>query len=238
MRILDGEQQPFSKDGVETEVYRGDGTTGRVIIPPWHNGEPFFSLYLWLLRRKDVPYIAFRYPASILSPECEKTHDNVHALVERIEEELDEAAEEYGFDRFRMEGTSLSCVPALMVANGDDRFDEIKLTVPGNCLAESLWKGVRTQRLRRSYENQVDGLLELKRLWADLAPENHVDGLDDVTVHVTLSKADRVIPYHCGRNLVDALESYGVDYTLQENRCLGHYLTALKEFMRLEEKAL
>ena len=64
-----------------------------------------------------------------------------------------------------------------MCANNNNLIDEFFLIIPGHCLAESMWKGISTQKIRQEYENQKISLEELKSHWYTLAPENNIANL-------------------------------------------------------------
>ena len=118
-----------------------------------------------------------------------------------------------------------------MCANNNQNIDEIFLIIPGHCLAESIWQGISTQKIRQEYENQKISLKKLKNYWYTLAPENNINNLKSKKVSIFLSKADKVIPYYCGKKLLEKAKSlkYNLFYNINDNP--GHYLTALKFYL-------
>ena len=103
--------------------------------------------------------------------------------------------------------------------------------VPGSCLASSLWKGIRTQKLKKIYEKQNIKLEQLQTLWQSLAPKNNISALDNKNIFIAISKSDKVIPYPFGKELADLVKTkYPQNTSIAENKYLGHYFTVLKYY--------
>ena len=80
-------------------------------------------------------------PGGYTDFELKSTYDGFKKMRADISLDLEDLKKEYGFKEIEVLGFSLSCVPALIIANGNPLINSIKLVVPGHCLAESLWFG-------------------------------------------------------------------------------------------------
>lgn len=118
-----------------------------------------------------------------------------------------------------------------MLANKDISINSIDLVVPGDDLAQSLWEGIVTRPLRRSFESQGMDLGRLKNTWAELAPKNNISNLGTDKIRVYLSKSDKVIPYERGLMLTKEMKDIGLHPKISENKFLGHYGTLLKYYL-------
>lgn len=129
---------------------------------------------------------------------------------------------------------SLGCVNAAMVANKNPRVNTLILVVPGNSLAESLWRGIGTTKLKQQIKKHGISLEKLEKDWKDLAPENNISGLVGKNIEIHISKSDKVIPYNNGYDLIKDMRRTGLKPKIFKNKNLGHYLT-VSQFV-LEEK--
>ncbi len=211
---------------VEKELIYFEGSTKLfVLIDPYRSNLGLFSGIKKFIKSRGESSIAYRFPADILTSDYKSTYDGFKKMRADISLDLEDLKKEYGFKEIEVLGFSLSCVPALMIANGNPLINSIKLVVPGHCLAESLWFGIRTDDLRKGFEKKGVTLEKLKEYWKDLAPENNIDKLSGKKISIFLSEADTVIPYKFGMNLVKSLEQHNVPFELKTNKHLGHYLT-------------
>ncbi len=194
---------------------------------PWHGPfTPYYHLRDSILQ-KGYSCVEYEFSADILSPDYRTTEKCYKTIEQKVREQLQQLAQDYQFSTVNLVGASLSCVNALMIGNGNNLIKKIHLVVPGHCLAESLWEGVRTQNLRSVLDLGGVRCEQLKEYWRELAPENNIDQLQDKKIYITLSHADEVIPMRHGQKLVSSLQRHGVTPTVRTNRFLGHYATVL-----------
>lgn len=199
-----------------------------VLLPPW-GGKLYYNFFpRKFLIKKGFSVLEYEFPKAILSSNWKFTLDHFNFIRKSVTKEIEKLKKVYGFQRITIVGVSLGCVNACMCANNNKSIDEIFLIIPGHCLAESMWQGISTQQIRQEYENQKISLKELKNHWHTLAPENNITNLKSKKVSIFLSKADKVIPYYCGKKLFEKAKSkrYNLFYKINNN--LGHYLTALQ----------
>lgn len=210
--------------------YKKDSIKLFILLPLW-GGHLYYNFFVrHLLLNKGCSVLEYEFPKAILSTNWKFTLGHFNFIQKSVVEEIGKLQKEYGFQKVNVVGISLGCVHACMCANNNSLIDEIYLIIPGHCLAESMWQGVSTQKIRREYENQNISLEELKSYWRTLAPENNINNLKSKKVSIFLSKADKVIPYYCGGKLLEKakLMKYDLMYTTNG---LGHYLTAWKFYL-------
>jgi len=207
-----------------------DNKIFHVHMPPWHCG---FLEYFFIKRRlkKYSSYLIYVFNPKILSSNAQKTVEDFHTIKSKVIEEINKLDKEYKFKKIIITGISLGCVNATMIADNCPKIKEIYLFDPGNCLAESMWKGKNTQKIKQSYEEQGISLTQLKRKWKSLAPENNIRNLKDRKIHVFLAKKDDIIPYSTGKKLVDKLKKLKEKFTLKIDPHHGHYYTIIKEMI-------
>ncbi len=196
-----------------------------VLIAPYSTGLEVFSRVEKFINARGQSFIAYKFPSAILNSDHDAVYRGFKKIQSDITRDLRDLEKEYGLEAIEMLGFSLSCVPTMMIANGNPLVREIRLVVPGHSLAESLWCGIRTDDLRHAFEKKGVTLEALEKYWSDLAPEHNIDKLEGKKLSITLSEADTVIPYRFGMRLVEALKKRNVPFTLTTNKRLGHYLT-------------
>jgi esterase/lipase len=211
--------------------YKKDSKELYILLPPW-GGRIFYNFFVRrFLRKKGYSFLEYEFPKAILSTNWKFTLDYFNFIHDSVVKESEKLKKRYGFQKIKIIGMSLGCVNACMCANNNESIDEIVLILPGHCLAELVWRGISTQKIRREYENKEISLKELKDRWHALAPENNIDKLKSKKVSIFLSKADEVVPYYCGEKLLEKLKSlkYNLFYDINDN--LGHYLTVMQFYL-------
>lgn len=222
--ILNGTQKRF--------VFRKKSNTLKVILPPWGNSEYYITrLLINRLIKKGFSCLSYSFPQELLSANAEVTESKFNAIREKVLADIEDLKRQYGFEEIDLIGVSLGGVSACMIANNSNYFKDLFLIVPGNNLAASLWDGIRTQRLKNSFQNQLLEKPDLMKKWHNLAPANNVYNLNLKNIYVVVSKSDRIIPYDYGKKLSEELKRKYKNVTIKENCCLGHYLTVIKYFL-------
>ncbi len=213
-------------------VYKPGSKTLKVIIPPWEDGTDILTK--GLIRRfgkKDCSYITYSFGLDLLSPEIELTLKKFNYINYQVRSDISELKNKYGFERVDVIGTSLGVVSACLITNGNDDVNSLSCIVPGSDLAESLWDGIRTWKLRNTYKSEELNKERLMNAWNDVAPKNSIDKLDGKKIFVAISRGDHIIPYKYGREFADLLKNKYRDVEIEENRSLGHYLTVAKYYL-------
>lgn len=201
-----------------------------VFFPPWHSK----LKYDWKLRNKitssGASCLEYKFNGHFLSSDYKLTIKYFKEIRKNILSKISNLIKKYNFKKINIIGISLGCVNACMIANSLKKINELILIVPGNDLAESLWNGIKTKRLRKAFVKKGINLESLKKYWKELAPENNLDNLEFKKVKIYLSKSDKVIPYGNGKKLFDKI-SKRKNVEIHENKFLGHYLTAIEFYL-------
>jgi esterase/lipase len=119
-------------------IYFENSTKLFVLITPYRSELKLFSRIEKIVNSRGQSFIAYRFPADVLTSDYKSTHDGFKKMQSDIVLDLKDLKKEYGFKEIEMMGFSLSCVLTLMIANGNPLVNDVKLVVPGHCLAESL----------------------------------------------------------------------------------------------------
>jgi len=220
------------KEHIKKEFHYTSGSTCLyTCLLPWHGRFKDFARIKKEAIKAGFSFLAYRFPAEILSSDYNLTKKCYEKIQNLVCEDLKKLKKQYAFSKFNLISVSISCVNACMIANNYPGISKIILIVPGNCLAESLWKGVRTQHIKKQFEIDGVSLKQLKKYWFKLAPEHNISKLKNVEVQVYLSKSDEIIPYECGKKLVSSMKNSGLSPFVEENRLLGHYFTGLRHYL-------
>lgn len=202
-----------------------------ILLPSW-GGRLYYNFFpRHLLMKNGFSVLEYEFSEAILSTNWRSTLDYFNFIRKSVVEKAEKLKKEYGFQKIKIIGISLGCVNACMCANDNLSIDEIFLITPGHCLAESVWQGISTQKIKQEYEAQKISLKELKNHWHALAPENNLNSLKSKKVSIFLSKADKVIPYYCGKKLLEKVKSTKYDLFYKIDDHLGHYLIALQFYL-------
>jgi hypothetical protein len=203
-----------------------------VVLPPW-GGRLYLNYFLRKkLLRRECSLLEYEFPEAILSSNWETTVENFGKIREAVREEIKKIKRKHKFKKINLIGVSIGCINTCMVANNNSLIDEIFLIIPGRCLAESLWKGISTQEIRRTYEKKKITLRKLRAYWRKLAPENNINRLKCQKISIFLSKADVIIPFHCGKKFLEEMKAFKYNIFYKDNKFLGHNLTALSFYLR------
>lgn len=214
-------------------VKNNHSSTLKVIIPPWGEGESLVdTILLRRLSNQGYSCLAYFFPKSILSPDILLTKKLFEQIKNTVRADIARLKTEHHFQKIDIIATSLGVVSACLIANDNDDVADLFFIVPGSCLAASLWDGIRTKRLKRSYEHQGIYREQLVQSWHFLAPKNNINELRNRNLFIAISRSDRVIPYRYGRELADLVKKqYPNETVVQENGHLGHYLTVVKYYV-------
>lgn len=202
-----------------------------VFIPPWHRD----VLLSKIMERKIVKIgfsaLFYSFSPKILSASDVLTVRYFEKIKNIIKNDITTLRGKHNFSEINIISFSIGAVIAMMVADNNDRINKLELIVPGSNLAESMWNGIRTQRIRAEFEKKNITLGQLNRKWEVLAPKDHISGLKCKKIYIQLSRADKIIPYVYGKELADLLKKSNIKTVVEENNFLGHYCTCLKFYL-------
>jgi pimeloyl-ACP methyl ester carboxylesterase len=203
-----------------------------VLIPPWRGRFDYYTITRRKLMKEGYSCVEYSFSPSMLSDNYLKTRELFENVKNSVSEQIKKLVNSHQFKEVNIIGTSIGCVEALMIANHSEIIKRVILVAPGCCLAESMWKGIRTQEIRKKMEMVGVTLPFLKEQWKALAPENNINGLMGKEIIVYLSKSDEIIPYELGIQLVQKMKENKLAPLVKENALFGHYLTILGYYLR------
>lgn len=166
----------------------------------------------------------------MLSPNLGRTIQSVRqAVVDG--RELVRIAQAAGYQKISVLGMSLGSWVAGLVAAHDPAVSKASLLLNGGDLAEMVWTGSATRHIRKS----LDGCItsdDLKRAWAPLNLENHLDKLarPELDLQIVLAARDKVVPPAVSERFVNYLKSAGASLTVKRLNC-GHYSLTLPPYI-------
>ncbi len=198
-----------------------------VITPYWHAN--ISELPIRLLKRRILKAghscLLYQFPSKVLSENVHLTEKYFKEIQEEARKDINNLKNKHNFLEVIVIGMSLGCINALMIANKNPDVNKISLVVPGDSLADSLWRSISTKKLKSKIKKENINLRELEKDWKYLDPKNNIDSLFDKEIEIYLSRADKVIPYTNGGHLIKEMKNIGLNPTFFKNNKLGHYLT-------------
>ncbi len=235
---LRGKVTDFGGDvGLTSDFYHvPDSKVLCVLIPPWKTEADYYKPVRKRIHDAGYSCLEYKITSPLISPDYEYTRNAFKEVIDSVKSGIEKMVNQYGFKEVQVIGVSIGCVEAAMIANHNPHVTKLVLVAPGSDLAESMWYGLKTQNVRRLFEEKGITLPFLKEAWRDLAPENNFHGLDGKEIEIYISKSDVNIPYRYGKKLADAMIAHGLHPRVNENKYLGHYLTVLKYLWKGEIK--
>ena len=175
-----------------------------ICLPGWGQG-----IWTWKRVKKNIvnsgdSFLAYEFPREILSNNHDLTRKCFEVIDKTVREDINEMKEKYGFTRCILVAVSLSSSYGSMVYKDNHDINEILLIVPGENLARDMWHGVRTQHLRKSFDQLGIDLPKLENFWHSMASENNLPA-KGTNVSLYFGKEDAVIPYKFSIRLADIL---------------------------------
>ncbi len=223
---------------IERKFLRNNKTSVlKIILSPRGDSVPPTDKILFKrLYRKGYSCLYYYISGSVLSTDPYKTVENFNMVKNQVRFDVSKLKTEYHLERIDIITSSMGAVSACLIANNNDNINNISLIAPGSTLASSLWNGIRTQDLRKIYEEQGVNHEKLKNIWTTIEPKNNIDTLSDKRIFISISKSDKVIPYVFGKELPDLIRNlYPNNISVKENKYLGHYFTVVKYYLFSKE---
>lgn len=198
-----------------------------VIVPPWHAPEWYLRRQSHIQNKLGRSALYFELNDNILSADAQKTLDSFTFVADAYESKL----KALGLSPTRWLAGSLGG-SLLMHILGTKHLPHpnIKLLAPGADLARCLWSSLRTQQLRHQFEAAGIDEEQLVELWRPLSPIFQAEHINDSTVEMRISLADKIIRPNSAFELAEALEVTN-RVSVITNRYLGHYGTLLADLL-------
>lgn len=166
----------------------------------------------------------------ILSPNLGRTIQSMHQAV-ADGRHLVRIVQAAGYKKISVLGMSLGSWVAGLVAAHDPAVSKASLLLNGGDLAEMVWTGSATRHIRASLDGRLKSD-DLKRAWAPLNLENHVDKLarPELDLQIVLAARDKVVPPAVSERFVNHLKNAGASLTVKRLNC-GHYSLTLPPYI-------
>jgi len=218
----------YSPDQAITKASFLDKQTRKLVVVflPWHVPEWYAKKLQQKLACLRQASLIYYFNESIIATNTESVVSSFEYIALSIASDVNELSHRYGYTHIDLLGISLGNVAMCITAEKLKHFNKVIMLVPGDSLADPLWFGWRTRRLRHKLQRSGTTLTRLQKQWDILAPSSHVSTLRGHGVHIILAKRDRFIPYDFGRQLVRDLLAAHASVTFTESP-FGHIATIL-----------
>lgn len=212
---------------ISKHFFHGGYTKLYIVTPYWHASISEFPIRLLKRRILKAGHscLIYQFPSKVLSENVHLTEKYFKEIQEEIKKDIIDLKNKHNFSEINIIGMSLGCINALMVSNKNKDVNKLSLVVPGDSLADSLWRSIGTKKLKSKIKKENINLEELEKDWKRLDPKNNIDGLSGKDIEIYLSKSDKVIPYENGGHLIKDMKNIGLNPIFFKNNKLGHYLT-------------
>jgi len=208
--------------------YNPDGKNLYVIFLPWHSGGDI--PWKWLSRRiirRNNAVIEYRWTDSTLSADAEYTLKAYKFIAGQIVKEFSEITRQHEYGRVNLIGMSLGNVILSLVASQLNNFDRVTMICTASSLAKSLWYGNKTREIYYEMIERKVTLFDLKKVWRDIEPINHIGVFRNKNVRVVVSKTDTSIPARFQVEYVEQAKKQIKHLKVKTTR-LGHYGAIIK----------
>ena len=209
---------------VSSEVINPDGNKLVALFPPWHGGGKPYDIFKHRMTSKNYAVLAFEFDDQQLTHDSDQVLNSFLTIAATSAEKLHALTDSRQYARVDLLGASLGTPALAMTASLFDRFDRATFITPGANLADCVWHGIRTQRVRRELEAAGETYDTINEKWQPIAPVNHTKVMEGKDVRILLSTTDKIIPAQSQAEYVSSLEKAGVNPSVSKSR-LGHYGT-------------
>lgn len=203
-----------------------EAKTLTVVLPSWHSSAAFDKAFDRRLARGGSAVYRPHINHQVLEPNVDRVIDSFYQLHKIVSRRLKELVFQNKYSSVSLFAMSLGNVSLALVAEAYPDFDSATMMLAGSNLAKSVWKGIRTQTLKRELieqgitENMLDGA------WSELAPKAHTDCFKGKAVDLLISKNDQIIPTSLQHEMANKLANSGANNSVQYTN-LGHYMSII-----------
>lgn len=128
-----------------------------------------------------------------------------------------------GYGEVSVLGLSLGSWVGGLVAAHDENVSKASLFLTGDSLADMVWSGVATQKIRESFGDEID-LASLRDIWSPLDLGNYAAKFSraNFDLQIISAKRDKVVLPELSKRLIDRLHDAGSNPEVLQFNC-GHY---------------
>ena len=194
----------------------------------------FFWVFTKIFELSGYYCVTYAYNKDVLSPDIGRTNISIQAISKDILARINRLKGS-GYKSFSIFGTSLGSVMALIVADESPDISKIILNTVGVDMAETIWTWDSVfPGFKKNILKQGIILPELKVMWQNITPINHINNLANKEILIYLSEKDEVIPINLGLQLIKAFDANNYKYTLIINKHLYHSFTCIYNLFNIK----
>lgn len=198
-----------------------------VIFPGWHTHNFPVNILAKRLAKRGWSVLYYDFHDQILEPNDWTVKRSFDYIRDQITSDIESIVHQRAYRQIHFIGISLGSVPLGMVADKFKKFSSVTWVVGGEDLAIDMWHGLRTQDLRRDFEQVRIGLKKLAKDWDNLGPDHHLKCFKNKSVRLVVSKTDIVILAKYQYKLAEELNKIGAQTKINK-RYTGHFMTILR----------
>lgn len=198
-----------------------------VMFPPWHSGNPYYDQFADRLSQRHT-VLKYQFHDQIIEPNADRVLESHEHIQGQIPREISEIQADLNIKRTHLLGISIGNVALTRAASALDSFDSATIALAADCLADSMWQGIRTQEIKRTLEEQGMTRPKLIDKWRALAPIAYAKSFQGKQVRIVASRRDAVMPTENQIKFINGLSGSEVDLSVK-HVWTGHYLTVLRQ---------
>lgn len=196
-----------------------------VLMPPWHIWDSLWHrVQKRLLEQGYSLLLVYEASEGILSDDGKLVASQFREIKDAAVRDIRELLASGQYKTVDVIGLRLGTGSALYLAISNIPINKLILLCPSVDMAEGIYTGIRTKKIRRSLERNGKTFETYREEMHELTMRKPYD-LRVKEVHVLLSSADEVIPYRLGMELIRSFRSRGINVNVTNHRKRGHYLT-------------
>lgn len=172
--------------------------------------------------------IIYQLPNSIISSDLEKAEESIEFIINKINEDIE------ANNINTVYGISLGTCPAIYAANHSKSVENLILSLPGDEIADVIWKSWITKHIKRRAERKDLTKEDYDRIFDQYDPVNNLDNLQGKEIYIYVAKSDKVIPYENAMNLIEEMRKRNLNIHVKEVENLGHYFGGIDSMLNTD----
>lgn len=198
-----------------------------VIFPPWHGAGDFIRKLENKLVDNGWAVLSYDMHDHILEPNVDGVIATYRYIQDTITQQVNDLQDRKHYSQVHLLSISLGIVSLMPVAARLKFFSRASIVLGASSLSGCVWHGIRTQRIRKAFEDQGVDLTTLQNKWAKIEPSFNAMALSGKDVHLYISNTDRITPLNYAQELSRDLSAAGA-FISEKRLRLGHALSIIK----------
>jgi len=197
-----------------------------VLLPPWHIVTPLWNHLQERLIKRGYSLLIYEASEDILSADGKHIQTKFKEIKDKAVKDIHDLQKQHTFKTIDVVGLSLGTCSALYVAISGITINNLVLVCPSEDLAEGIWTGIHTQKIRAQLEKDKKTLDDFRAEMKVMTMRRDYK-MNVKNVEILVSDADKVIPYNLGLDLAKSLQAKGISTKVRRYRHRGHYATVI-----------